>query len=161
MASGTKRDTLDQMQEKKTSSARICFLGFVHIIVPMVLGAFVYVCFRQKDLFGISSLAFPSLFPGQTLPYWVLFNLPDALWAYSLTSFIMILWMSITGRVSQLWFIVGVCVAICFELGQYFQIIEGTFDQLDLVWILAACIISWVVFNRKKLGGSQNEKNYR
>ena len=64
-----------------------------HVLIPMIIGGFVYIIFRDKNLLMFNwfdSLGFQNLvdsirldFSKFDLPSWLLFNYPDGVWIYS------------------------------------------------------------------------------
>jgi len=56
--------------------------------------------------------------------------IPDGLWAYGLTSSILIIW---NRRINVLWLTLTACIFIVFEGLQAQQIIKGTGDFLDII----------------------------
>jgi len=56
--------------------------------------------------------------------------LPDGLWAYALTSTVLIIW---NRQINIFWLCLTVCLFIAFELLQSINIVSGTGDILDII----------------------------
>jgi hypothetical protein len=72
------------------------------------------------------------------LPDWVLFSLPDGLWVYALTTSMAFIWQGSKQPARFIWLVAGVCLGAGGEIGQFFGVVPGTFDIVDLVANLAA-----------------------
>jgi len=78
------------------------------------------------------------------------FYLPDALWAYALyytLSLIHKSWISV---------FLTFLTSICWELLQQYNIVNGTFDYIDIFMYLMAILIAIII---KKLWRNKNDKN--
>jgi hypothetical protein len=73
-----------------------------------------------------------------SLPDWVIYSLPNALWAYALTAFMLRLWGRRLTRGSAPWILVGPLLAIGWEVGQSSGLVPGTFDLTDLLFVVLA-----------------------
>jgi len=75
--------------------------------------------------------------------------LPDALWAYSLVSAILIVW---SRRIEVFWIVNIFVFAISFEIVQYFNLFPGTGDVIDLLVYFSSFVIGILMntFFRKK-----------
>jgi hypothetical protein len=106
---------------------------FYHVLLPLFCGILLYWAARP------SVLAFkfcPNLQPlllVKYLPVWVVYNLPDGLWSYSFMSFTLILWQNNRSIYAYFWLILAFSLGILLEIGQYFHILSGTFDGLDIL----------------------------
>ena len=80
------------------------------------------------------------------IPDFLLFNLPDGLWVFALTSQIQILWKKRSSNLNLTWLFIALIFSFSFELFQLTNLIAGTFDYLDLVFSLGAWIFSFYIF---------------
>jgi hypothetical protein len=55
-----------------------------HVLLPLLLGGFIYLAARPMSLTFVNYAPFEWT---KSLPNWVVYNLPDGLWSYSLLSF--------------------------------------------------------------------------
>lgn len=122
----------------------------VHVVAPLACGTAIYVVRRSNNLVlraWMPELARTASFEGlgaataalrDALPGWVLFNLPDGLWAYALTAGLALTWRSGPRRVRTAWLGFALVLAVGFELAQLFGVFPGTFDVRDLVASCAA-----------------------
>ena len=72
---------------------------------------------------------------------WFFFSLPDGLWVYSFTSFMLIVWGLKFSRHSLFWISIGPLLALGSEMGQAFGVVGGTFDPTDLILCLIGSIL--------------------
>ena len=123
----------------------------IHVVMPIAIGAMIYVLFRTTTLLVFDwletvRLLQPSLHLRQAcseirLPDWLLYSLPDGLWVYALTSWMILIW----DRKPPLpWLLVGIALGLGGELGQLMGIVPGTYQNLDMIFytagFLAACL---------------------
>ncbi|MGC4079467.1 MAG: hypothetical protein QM702_20990 [Rubrivivax sp.] len=121
-------------------------------MVSLVIGSLLYLLARPANLlvFGwIGSLGLSgplmrlreTLAPlARALPAWVLFSLPNALWAYAFTVAMSHMWSHKLSRASLPWLAVGPVISIGAELGQGIGLVPGTFDLVDLLTVVIACV---------------------
>jgi hypothetical protein len=117
------------------------------VLLPLLLGGFIYLAARPTTLAFVN---YPSLIWTKSLPNWVVFNLPDGLWSYSLLSFTLILWQNDDSLNAKFWILTAFSLGVLLEIGQYFHFISGTFDWLDVLVYLLLNLISFAQFNSKK-----------
>jgi len=86
------------------------------------------------------------------LPDWIKYCLPDALWVYSFTSFLII---TLSGKlnVSQLNFylLLPSCIGVFSELGQLTGAIPGTYDFQDILSYSTAGLLAYVLCSDRQL----------
>lgn len=137
------------------------------VIIPLLIGGVIYILFRSDSLvmfswfesFGVEKiiLAFRQLNYGQSnLPNWAIFSLPDALWVFSFTNLMLIIWRDIFSSQSILWIFIAPIIGIVSEVGQGLHFIRGTFDATDLILILIASTLPFIT-RLKKLKRLQYE----
>ena len=123
----------------------------VHVLLPLLAGGLVYVCWRDSNLLMFKWFAAFGLEPliawlregtasAQTLlPHWLVYSLPDGLWVYALTALMIFLWR---GKhplpVKIFWLSLGLLLGAGSELGQLAGVLPGTFDPVDFLVCLAA-----------------------
>ena len=133
----------------------------IHVVFPMIIGGFLYILFRGKNLLLFSwfkSLGFDRLINHAREifyldihpPKWLVYSLPDGIWIYSLTSLMLIIWYKDSNKTKYLWFLIGPVLGISAELGQLINIVPGTFDNTDLIFCLIASIAPFIFFNHIK-----------
>ena len=67
---------------------------------------------------------------------WIVYNLPDALWAFSLTSFILLSTRTDSKKIQLLYLFTGILVML------FLENTIGTFDWLDILAMFSGFIIS-------------------
>ena len=93
------------------------------------------------------------------IPKWMIFSLPDALWVYSLTAFMIITWNdNPMSKNAMFWMSLGPILGIAPEFGQKIGIVSGTFDLVDLLFIIIASILPFLNLKKYFKGGINNEK---
>jgi len=144
------------------------YLLIFNFLIPLFIAAMIYIgarplslkMFHWVSLLGGNEFLFIirqniSQF-NHNIPYLIIYNLPSALWIYSYTYIILILWgQERTSVYKKLWIISVPTLAIVPEFLQKVSLISGTFDLIDvfgnLLGILFACSIYKVSFKLKKL----------
>ena len=84
---------------------------------------------------------FQSLVLNSHIPQGIIYSLPDALWMLALITTILCIWNFKLHRRSIRWIIIGLAAGLMFEILQAFHFIRGTFDIIDLIWMLIAGFI--------------------
>jgi hypothetical protein len=130
---------------------------FSGAMIALLFGAAIYLMFRPSSLLmfrwceslGVSgqittvrscSLPFSSSVPG-----WLLFSAPFALWVFSYLLCIRGVWHGSTSQTRHLWFWAIPFASIAAECGQRFAVIPGTFDICDLVSIVAVTLFALLI----------------
>lgn len=125
-----------------------------HVLLPLIIGGLLYIIFRDKGLimfawFDIVGLIDTINLTRQLtiayhdmLPTWTTFSLPNALWTYSLTMFMVINWRHRFDKSSAVWILLGPTIAISSELAQGLGVLNGTFDMIDLLLCTGASILA-------------------
>lgn len=112
------------------------------IIIPLLSGGIIYLIGRDnsiyfKKLLGIS-------FEQKQLDSWIKFNLPDGLWAFSLSSTLCMIWKWKYSKNYLIWLIIISIIALSFE------IFFGTFDFIDIIFILVGIFIPLTYIEYKR-----------
>ena len=145
---------------------RLTFNIFLNVILPIVIGVFIYTLFRSMTIriftfyeyIGIAKIVtyIRSGFSEYIfyIPKWIIYSLPDGLWVYSLTSMLILIWKR---EILKNNFIILIILSImCFyEIIQSTKFIDGTFDVFDLLLMIFGTILSYFINTKIKI---KNEK---
>ena len=115
------------------------------VLGALVAGSLLYVLARPRGL--VAFVWFEALGLGRqldaaravtrpmahVLPSFVLFSVPDGLWAFAFTQAMVVVWSGRWSRASAPWILLGPALAIGSELGQAAGVVPGTFDVVDLL----------------------------
>jgi hypothetical protein len=113
-------------------------------VLALVLGGGIYILFRVSEpvffqwiraigLNGWVNLArHKSLSLSLYLPEWVIYSLPNGLWAFAYALLITVIWRGTRTWLKYFWMASIPLLVIGFEILQYFQIIPGTFCLQDI-----------------------------
>jgi hypothetical protein len=138
-------------------------------ISPVVLGGLIYLTYRVEKLqmftwsekTGTSSIVYflrtTKILQSIQLPAWVKFSLPDALWAFSFTYAMLLIWQFKITKINAFWVFIAPLTGIASELGQYWGYLPGTYDQVDLLLLLIATFIPFLM---GKIFSSKSIPNY-
>lgn len=124
-------------------------------LLILFAGGLVYVIFRDKsllmfdwfDVIGISNAVdgLRRLFQGEGIYGWVKYSLPDGLWLFSYMFIIDAIWDR-ERNVISIMFLWGLpIVAILSECLQYFGLLPGVFDWMDIVSYLLAITMFLII----------------
>ena len=118
---------------------RLLFL--INGVLPVTVGGLIYLLFRGESIIMFSWVDMTGLGSALTIarnwigdygiPNWALYNLPAGLWAYSLSSILLVVWKS--NRVGLVWVSIGVVLALGSEFGQALGFVPGTFSSGDVL----------------------------
>lgn len=125
----------------------------------LFLGGIIYVLWRDESLImfrwfdalgvgvQVHSIRIYAERYANILPQWVIFSLPQALWLFSGILLLMSIWGNDKHKGMQLWLIILSTMAFGIEYLQYLHWIPGTFDELDVVLLIAGCAVSFAFIN--------------
>lgn len=131
-------------------------------IIPVIVGGLIYLTYRTDSLLMFSWLEKVQLrgavdwlrsnnhLQNLEMPGWVKFSLPDALWLFSFTYIVLLLWDFNINKQSIGWILLAPIVGLSSEFGQLFKIIPGTFDIVDVLLLLLASSLPLLSVNNKK-----------
>ena len=153
----------------------------IHVILPIFIASLIYIFWRSTTLMVFRWLEFLALdglvnllrtwtMPFQNhLPDWVLYNLPDGLWVYAVTAFMVRLWghdlsdnkdkpetKESSALAVTLWSSAGLVMGIGLELAQYLGIMAGVYDFQD-VSVCAFAAFAALLTSRSFCEVSNNE----
>ncbi len=121
----------------------------LHVCVPTFIGASIYLLFRTPSLLvfnwvesvGLDThlMALRDSVSGVQLPDWLLYSLPDGVWVYAITMWMLIIW---DGAPPWFWLLLGVVLALGAELGQAIGLVQGTYQHLDMLFYLGAFLLA-------------------
>ena len=126
----------------------------VFVILPLVCGSLIYIFFREyKPLVFNILLSYlpitlehkPAQFFGDQIGFLFVYNLPDGLWAFSLTSFSYICSLDNVYKIRFAYILLSFFIIIAQEALQG-ALLPGTYDPLDLVFGAAGFILSSMFF---------------
>jgi hypothetical protein len=131
------------------------------VIIPLLISGVIYILFRTDSLImfkwfaniglGESIKALRHSIGQLNIPNLIIFSLPDALWIFSFTSFMLIIWRDKFSAQSIPWIFIAPVAGLLYEIGQAFHFVRGTFDTTDLILILIASFLPFVamIYSRK------------
>ena len=119
--------------------------SWIMILLPLFLGTIIYLLFRpplswfpnvfgwEKAVIDISGMPAP-------ISVFILYHLSDVLWAIS---FAEILYAINRNRRSAIAVVIAVTVLL--NIAQYFKIVKGTADILDIIYIVISLSIYFII----------------
>lgn len=129
----------------------------VDVVLPVLIGAGIYSLWRSKTLLVFSWYQWAGLYTWLStlrahvagmkhfIPSALLYSLPDALWVYSFTALLQYLWFEHPRCYERTcWTFLPAFLAVGAEIGQFFKIVPGTFDPLDILAYIAAWIVALI-----------------
>jgi len=131
---------------------------FLNIIGPIFLGLIIYIFFREikpEVLLKIMSILDINYFysynitDNKNFNSWFVYCLPDGLWAYSITNFIIFTNKNETSRVKKYYLCLTYAII---SLQEFLQgiFLPGTFDVYDVVNLNAGYFLALLVSGIKK-----------
>lgn len=126
---------------------------FINIIIPLIIGVVIYAFYRNENLLVFTWVEYviglkPSLnfsldltqsLMNLHIPNWIIFSLPDGIWIYVLTSTIFVVWAQ---KIHLFWLSVPIFLGIGLEIFQLYNLVPGTFDSIDLIFLLSGYAIA-------------------
>lgn len=129
-------------------------------LFSFTIGANIYTDIRgyDKGIFNWVDLLLPvdlSSFSSHFFSHpFLVYNLPDGLWLFSLNLLLLTIWNFQLNKQSLSWLLGAFCIGIVLEFMQYTHLIRGTFDAKDLFSYGMACVVTLLI----TLINSINEK---
>lgn len=133
------------------------------VVVPLVIGAAIYLLWRERNLLMFAWVDAAGLGPGldaarsatasfgARLPAWVRYSLPNGLWIFALNAALLRIWRGGHPLFRGLWLALALALGTGAELLQAAGLLPGTFDLTDLtVGVTAAVLpIAYVSLERR------------
>ena len=131
-------------------------------ILSILFGGLIYLAFRSDGIILFSWIDYIGLTESidnlrlKTLPYkddfpdWVLYSLPDGLWLFSFSSAIMVIWERELKLHAFIIWISMLILVVFLEILQYYNIINGTFDIVDIIFFIFGAILPVWIFKKTK-----------
>lgn len=131
---------------------------YFYCLLPVLFGGIIYF-FRETNIRLFTWLEnftrintdilwyFRESARGLNLPNWLIYNLPDGLWQFALCNGIILIWKKDRGNLIVA-FIMSSSLGLTLEIFQYFQIISGTFDIVDIFFYLLGALLSLLTFRK-------------
>lgn len=122
---------------------------FSYILMPsltVLAGGLIYILFRPTEAvflswfstLGIDSwlgaVRGSSVSVNSLLPNWMIYSLPNGLWAFAYTLIILRIWKGSNSIMKCFWYISIPVLVFGFEVLQYTGDLPGTFCRCDLLW---------------------------
>jgi len=128
--------------------------------IAMLLGGVIYILLRSHEpqffaLFTeiglgnwLNSVRQSSLSASAILPKWIIFSLPNGLWAFAYSLIIKTIWSGSKSKIKYFWIISIPVLVLGFETLQLTKVIRGTFSIQDIVFGIGGIIIGIIVGNK-------------
>lgn len=114
-------------------------------LLPLVTGIILYWLFRGIPITHLAPVI--SLKNRHNiLVNFILYSVPDGLWLYALLESLRCVWRANIFRNGSTWVFLVSIGAIASEFAQYFHVIPGTFDILDIAAYLLAITVFTVQY---------------
>lgn len=125
-------------------------------VILLIIGGMIYLTYRVDtlkmfswvDIIGandyINLLRSNHFLNEYQLPKWIIYSLPDALWVYSFSYLMLLIWNFKITISNAFWLSIGPFIGVFSELGQLINIVPGTYDPIDLFFIITAIIIAFL-----------------
>jgi len=136
------------------------FYILINVILPIFFGLLIYIIYRSQELLifnwvnqlglaGYLHYLRKELFLSSSAPFWFKYNLPDGLWIYSFTSFMIFIWKNEINKKKYLWFFLCPILASFSEFLQFLDFFPGTYDFMDIVfYMIFGSLPIVLIFNR-------------
>jgi len=140
--------------------------------IAMCTGGLIYILLRPSEyvFFGWISMAgfdhwispARSLSPAfsQLFPDWIIFSLPNGLWAFAYALLITRIWSGSNSWLKYFWMASIPIIVLGFELLQYPRIIPGTFCIQDIVFGVLGLVLGIFIGTIKTKNNNYHEKAF-
>lgn len=139
-------------------------MAILWVVAPLFSGILIYLLFRSESIIMFRWLFYlgietPILFIRQYtldltsyVPDWIIYSLPNGLWAFSYSSIICFIWLKNSSLIKYLWLLTIPFMCFGYEALQYLEVITGTFCYQDLLLCflgMSGGIFTAVIVRRK------------
>ena len=126
----------------------------IHVIVPLFLGSFIYIYFRQENAIAFERirviLEIQPIISSNQIIHFIINSFPDFCWLYAFLSLqTQIIWGSIK-KIPLILRAIMYIFPILTEMMQYLHIISGTADWGDIIAYLLAILLNFYIWRLKK-----------
>lgn len=108
---------------------------FFGVFIPLMIGTIIYIYFSGSERWIFYIIPKTSILNYFNTPSWLVHNIPDGLWAFSLTYLILMIWDNKINLYSMLFVLTAILLGSSMEFLQHFSIIKGTYDPIDIVFL--------------------------
>jgi hypothetical protein len=142
--------------EKKANypSLTTSFIGLLFAILIYLLFRninFLYGLFTETNTLWIVRSIRKETFPiRELLADWFLYSLPDGLWAYSYVCLLLYLFKGQIDRARLIWLTAIPFAGVLIELLQLRNLLPGTYDPVDIIFILLGYFIPLFIYLSSK-----------
>lgn len=142
----------------------------IHVIIPILFGGLIYISFRSKSLNMFNWFESIGVLDNilmirngfyelkESIPKWLYFSFPDALWVYSFTSALLLSGNEIKSL--KHWLLIPFILGPFLELLQLINLFPGTFDLIDLIFTSLSYILSILIFNYKNKKNDKKKQTF-
>lgn len=129
----------------------------LHVFVPVLFGALIYILFRKESLTVflwienislLDEVMFIRSLLSETkkkIPEIILYSLPDGIWVYSATYFMIAIWKNNLKDISAwFWIFVPFICSIVAELLQSVQVVEGSYCSYDMMFYVSFFVLALI-----------------
>jgi len=153
---------MDRVAGRRTALAQLAIA-----LLALLAGGMIYLLWRKDTLLMFAWVdAFGLLDPlgavrhgvsAFSLPHWVVFSLPNALWLFSGLLILDAIWGSHRSVSRLLWSAALGLIAVGAEAGQALRVLPGTFDWQDVALMALAgfCAILFIATAKQQEGGQE------
>jgi hypothetical protein len=134
--------------------------AITNCVIPVSIGGLIYILGRHEtlkmfhwfQLLHLDTYIYHLRLVYQasitsSLPSWVLYSLPDALWMYSFTSAVLLSWK----RKLSFYLLIPFTLGAGSELGQYAHLVRGTYDSNDLICYCTGFLLSIIIITKPQI----------
>lgn len=149
----TGRSSLCRIHTKLVHAGPTLKAFCLHLVAPLLIGSLIYLLWRpstllvfawldvvglEKPVQWVRAFSLPVL---PDIPSWIVYSLPNGVWAYAFTSSMCLVWRGKATGCSGIrffWISLGPMLGIGSEISQLFGAVPGVFDRLDLILLSLA-----------------------
>lgn len=149
---------MDSLPVFPSARSRMVIALCCHVLLPVLIGAGIYTLWRSNGLLVFEWYRWAGVYEAveavrrqssslqRTIPSFVRYSLPDALWVYAFTALMCLVWAErLQSKERTFWVLLPLCVAIGSEFGQLIKVVPGTFDWADVLGYIAAFAGAYII----------------
>jgi hypothetical protein len=137
-------------------------LSLILILLSLILGTLIYFVTRSDSVLlnhwlvqmddGRFIRLFQNSISNANIPDWIIYSLPDALWMLAFMMTVLLIWDFQINSKSIQWVLLAGSAGVLYEIFQGINLIPGTFDFADLLFLIFGAVVPIsIIFIKKHL----------
>ena len=139
------------------------FLKALLASLALITGGVIYILIRPSEVIfariisnnpftiRLKEISKNFLWQNNEVPEWILYSLPDGMWAFAYSLLITSIWSGHSSKANFFWILSIPCLTIGFEVFQLFGLLPGTFCLTDMCFLIIGISAGFLIGKNSNL----------